>query len=221
MAGRVADLFDQYLVYRPQWLESWQRGERIDGLAEAQQWQAPLWARLVEYTQELGQPEWHRANLYSRFIHALEQAKTCPPGLPPRVFICGISALPPVYLEALQALGRHIDIHLMFTNPCRYYWGDIQDYALARLQSRKRRHYHRLVSRGCSASRMTRRACLTPKASSSSVTRCWPPRKLGRDHSICCRRWKGRKRSTPLSTSRPIPCCTPFSAICWSWKTMR
>lgn len=149
LAGRVADLFDQYLVYRPQWLESWQRGERIDGLAEPQQWQAPLWARLVEYTQELGQPEWHRANLYSRFIHALEQAKTCPPGLPPRVFICGISALPPVYLEALQALGRHIDIHLMFTNPCRYYWGDIQDYAfLARLQSRKRRHYHQAREQG-------------------------------------------------------------------------
>jgi len=51
LAGRVADLFDQYLVYRPQWLESWQCGERIDGLAEAQQWQAPLWARLVEYTR--------------------------------------------------------------------------------------------------------------------------------------------------------------------------
>ncbi len=149
LAGRVADLFDQYLVYRPQWLESWQRGERIDGLAEAQQWQAPLWARLVEYTRELGQPEWHRANLYSRFINALDNAEHCPPGLPPRVFICGISALPPVYLEALQALGRHIDIHLMFTNPCRYYWGDIQDYAfLARLQSRKRRHYHQAREQG-------------------------------------------------------------------------
>lgn len=94
LAGRVADLFDQYLVYRPQWLESWQQGEPVDGLAEAQQWQAPLWARLVEYTQELGQPEWHRANLYRRFISALEKAETPPAGLPPRVFICGISALP-------------------------------------------------------------------------------------------------------------------------------
>lgn len=143
LAGRLADLFDQYLVYRPKWLESWQRGERIDRLAEAQQWQAPLWARLVEYTRELGQPEWHRANLYSRFISTLNNAKHCPVGLPQRVFIFGISALPPAYLDALQALGHHIDIHLMFTNPCRYYWGDIQDYAfLARLQSRKRRHYH-------------------------------------------------------------------------------
>lgn len=143
LAGRVADLFDQYLVFRPNWLESWQRGEHIDGLAEAQQWQAPLWARLVEYTRELGQPEWHCANLCSRFISTLDNAENSPPGLPQRVFICGISALPPAYLNALQALGRHIDIHLMFTNPCRYYWSDIQDYAfLSRLQSRKRRHYY-------------------------------------------------------------------------------
>ncbi|MGC6633392.1 exodeoxyribonuclease V subunit gamma, partial [Escherichia coli] len=78
---------------------------------------------LVEYTEEMGQPRWHRANLYQRFIQTLESASECPQGLPSRVFICGISALPPVYLQALQALGKHIDIHLLFTNPCRYYWG--------------------------------------------------------------------------------------------------
>ncbi|VTR40184.1 Exodeoxyribonuclease V gamma chain [Serratia fonticola] len=41
LAGRVADLFDQYLVYRPQWLESWQRGEAVEGLAEAQKLAGP------------------------------------------------------------------------------------------------------------------------------------------------------------------------------------
>jgi exodeoxyribonuclease V gamma subunit len=142
LASRVADLYDQYLVYRPEWLNSWQQGKIIDGLGEAQLWQAPLWAALVEYTRELGQPEWHRANLYARFIQKLENSESPPPGLPDRVFICGISALPPVYLQALQALGKHIDIHLLFTNPCRQYWGDIQDYAfLAKLQSRRRRHH--------------------------------------------------------------------------------
>ncbi|MBD8167927.1 exodeoxyribonuclease V subunit gamma [Erwinia persicina] len=142
LASRVADLFDQYLVYRPHWLNSWEKGQLIDGLGEAQRWQAPLWAALVEYTHQLGQPEWHRANLYQRFISRLENSAERPASLPDRVFICGISALPPVYLQALQALGRHIDIHLLFTNPCRHYWGDIQDYAfLAKLQSRHRRHY--------------------------------------------------------------------------------
>lgn len=143
LAARVADLFDQYLVYRPEWLKTWQQGRLVEEDLDASQlWQAPLWRSLCEYTEMLQQPEWHRANLYERFIHALNNAGTCPEGLPKRVFICGISALPPVYLQALQALGQHIDIHLMFTNPCRYYWGDIQNYAfLARLQSRKRRHY--------------------------------------------------------------------------------
>jgi exodeoxyribonuclease V gamma subunit len=141
-AARLADLFDQYLVYRPDWLESWQQGDKVAGLGDAQDWQAPLWRELVAFTDQAGQSPWHRANLYQRFIKTLEQAQHCPPGLPQRVFICGISALPPTYLQALQALSRHIDIHLLFTNPCRYYWGDIRDHAfLAKLQNRTRSHY--------------------------------------------------------------------------------
>lgn len=141
LSSKAADLFDQYLVYRPDWLAQWETEHLVEGLGEAQAWQAPLWKALVEYTDELGQPRWHRANLYQRFIETLESATTCPPGLPSRVFICGISALPPVYLQALQALGKHIEIHLLFTNPCRYYWGDIKDPAyLAKLLTRQRRH---------------------------------------------------------------------------------
>lgn len=143
LAAKVADLFDQYLVYRADWLSEWEKGQQLDGLGEAQCWQAPLWAELVKYTRHLGQPEWHRANLYSRFISRLEQSSARPPGLPDRVFIFGISALPPVYLQALQALGKHIDIHLLFTNPCRYYWGDVQDYSfMAKPHHRRRRHFH-------------------------------------------------------------------------------
>ncbi|XPE48401.1 hypothetical protein ACNKHL_17150 [Shigella flexneri] len=37
----------------------------VEGAGEAQAWQAPLWKALVEYTHELGQPRWHRANLIS------------------------------------------------------------------------------------------------------------------------------------------------------------
>ncbi|MCT4708464.1 exodeoxyribonuclease V subunit gamma [Enterobacteriaceae bacterium H16N7] len=143
LASRIADLYDQYLVYRPGWLSKWERGELVDNAGEAQLWQAPLWAALVAHTRELEQPEWHRANLYQRFISQLESSDECPPGLPPRVFICGISALPPIYLQALQALGKHIEVHLLFTNPCRYYWGDIKDPSyLARLIARRRRSHY-------------------------------------------------------------------------------
>lgn len=142
LASRVADLYDQYLVYRPEWLTRWEADQLVDGIDDAQLWQAPLWKALVEHTAALGQPLWHRANLYQRFISALENSEQPPTGLPSRVFICGISALPPVYLQALQALGKHVDVYVLFTNPCRYYWGDIKDPAfLAKLMARQRRHH--------------------------------------------------------------------------------
>lgn len=140
LASRTADLYDQYLVYRAEWLIRWEAGELVDGLPEAQIWQAPLWKALVEHTGKLGQPKWHRANLYDRFISILENSAERPTRLPSRVFICGISALPPVYLNALKALGKHTDIHILFTNPCRHYWGDIQDPRwLSRLVTRQRK----------------------------------------------------------------------------------
>lgn len=126
LSVRIADLFDQYLVYRPDWLMAWENHRTVSGLGPDQPWQAALWRMLVAYTRELGQAEWHRANLYQHFMTTLQNTRHCPPGLPKRVFILGVSALPPFYLQTLQALGQHIDIHLLFTNPCRFYWGDIQ-----------------------------------------------------------------------------------------------
>lgn len=145
LSAKVADLFDQYLVYRPDWLTAWQKGEMLEGLGADQAWQAPLWKNLVDGIADQELPHWHRANLHRSFIDALAtQPKGSFANLPQRVFICGIAALPPAYLDAFQALGQHMDVHLMFTNPCRYYWGDIQDYGtLAKLQARRRKHYQK------------------------------------------------------------------------------
>ena len=96
LSGRIADLFDQYLVYRPDWLTAWENNELIDGLSQNQSWQKCLWQDLQTLTRSLGQPEWHRANLYQRFIDVLNEGdREVVSNLPPRLFICGISALPP------------------------------------------------------------------------------------------------------------------------------
>jgi exonuclease V gamma subunit len=52
LASRTADLYDQYLVYRSDWLIRWEAGELVEGLPEAQIWQAPLWKALVEHTED-------------------------------------------------------------------------------------------------------------------------------------------------------------------------
>lgn len=126
LCWRVADLYDQYQIYRPHWLSRWQSGEHIAGLSDDQQWQSLLWQTFMHDCIHFQHPQWNRASLYQQFIRQLEQT-TCPQGLPSRIFVCGISSLPPVYLQALQALGHHCDVHLMVMNPCRHYWADIRD----------------------------------------------------------------------------------------------
>lgn len=146
LCQKVADLFDQYLVYRPDWIARWEEGEGLVGTGSqdlagvsGQDWQPELWRELVARTLALSPSGYHRANLYEEFIHELQRTRDLPRKLPQRVFVFGISALPPRYVEALLALGSRpeVEVHLFVTNPCRYYWGDLLDRkTLARLENK-------------------------------------------------------------------------------------
>lgn len=127
LALEIAELYDKYLVYRPDWLNSWEQGKIIEKLGESQKWQAPLWQKIITHTKENGQSLWHRASLYQKFIQILESFTARPEGLPDRVFVFGSSMLSYYCLQALRALGRYTDIHILLINPCRHYWEDIQD----------------------------------------------------------------------------------------------
>ncbi len=133
LAGKIADIFDQYLVYRPEWIESWEQG--LNSHAEGQLWQPILWRALVQRTEEFGQSHWHRANMHHSFVQALN--KTQQGKLPERLFVFGISAMPPHFVDTLKSLAQQTDVHLMVCNPCQYYWGDEKDPKyLARLSAR-------------------------------------------------------------------------------------
>ncbi len=109
LAARLADLFEQYLIYRPDWIMAWDNGD-------TPHWQAWLWRRLVAE-----QPD-HPLRLYRRAVDRLGEAD----GLPERISLFGLNALPPMWLDFLGALGRHAQIHLFHLNPCVEYWGDIR-----------------------------------------------------------------------------------------------
>jgi exodeoxyribonuclease V gamma subunit len=141
LAEKIADIFDGYLVYRPDWIESWESGTLV-GSETLHPWQPILWQCLYRDTIASGQSYHHRANLYQQLIERLCRSDATPTSLPKRVFIFGISALPPRYIDALKALSEHIDIHLMLTNPCQYYWGEIRDRKyLTRIDNLRRKPY--------------------------------------------------------------------------------
>jgi exodeoxyribonuclease V gamma subunit len=138
LAERLADLFDQYQVYRADWLDAWANGDDVlitargetRPLEDHQRWQPALWRILredVANTQGDAGLNSSRAQVHRRFLKATEQldGQACPPGLPRRLIIFGISSLPQQTLEALAALSRCCQVVLCVHNPCQYYWADI------------------------------------------------------------------------------------------------
>lgn len=114
--SRLADLFDQYIVFRPDLLKGWEQGE-----SDADEpWQAVLWREL---TRQVALP--HRGGVLEEFLR-IAQTSTFPADrLPRRIAIFGIPTLPPMHLAVFQALARHLEVNLFLLNPSREYWGDI------------------------------------------------------------------------------------------------
>ena len=131
LSDALADLFDAYQNYRPEWIATWEKGGQINdetckhaSFSDIESWQADLWCSL--YSESDLENRNHRAILLAKL---LERLKHCPAELqthlPERVFIFGLSALPPQWLPILAALSHYCDVHFMTQNPCQYYWGDV------------------------------------------------------------------------------------------------
>lgn len=122
LAGKLADLFEQYLLFRPDWLEEWQQQP------SSCHWQGLLWNLLL--ADEPRQP----LLLQRQALARLEQlAATAPERLPSQVVIFAINAMAPPTLQFFEALAALVPVHLFHLNPCVEFWGDqLSDRARAR-----------------------------------------------------------------------------------------
>ncbi|HLU00430.1 MAG TPA: exodeoxyribonuclease V subunit gamma [Burkholderiaceae bacterium] len=146
LAQRLADLFDQYQVYRADWLADWAMGkDQLRGRGEPrpldpdQCWQAALWRDILADVGEQA-ADAGRAGVHERFIRVLrewpEQAER--PDLPRRIVVFGLSSLPRQSLEALIEVARWVQVLVCVHNPCEYHWADIVE---GRALLRNARHH--------------------------------------------------------------------------------
>lgn len=149
LCRRVADLFDQYQIYRSDWLNAWEQRKDAPGLElrtipPDQRWQPALWRALVD---DLAPEERRltRAQLHQR---VLERLKTSPQGSLPvarRVLLLGLTHMPRTMLEFLVALSRHSQIVLAVPDPSRFHWVDATGNALLAAWGQQNRDYVRLL----------------------------------------------------------------------------
>ncbi|WP_046112047.1 exodeoxyribonuclease V subunit gamma [Aquincola tertiaricarbonis] len=130
LARRSAGLLEQYITYRPQWLQAWLAHEPAPlGTAEPaaradEAWQAALWRRIAAELQLKDDPA-------RRLIDVLEQPggveRAREAGLPASAHVFALPAMPPMYIRLLQALGRCMALQVYVLNPCREYWFEVID----------------------------------------------------------------------------------------------
>jgi exodeoxyribonuclease V gamma subunit len=125
LADRLAGLYSQYLVYRPDWLAAWEHGRLAatpahgDAVRRSTEDRllAPLWRHL---RQLLGA---HRADVVGQLIADLSKRPS--PDTHDALHVFGTSHLAPLELDVLRAYARHHLVAFYVPDPCRYYWGGL------------------------------------------------------------------------------------------------
>lgn len=117
LADRLARLYTQYLVYRPDWLAAWERGR--DELPEPT-FMAPLWRVL---RTDIGIP--HRGEKVQALVRHLTQGAPRQRSDEP-LHIFGISHLAPAELALLGAVARRRPVMLYVPDPCREFWAGLR-----------------------------------------------------------------------------------------------
>ena len=122
LAGQLADVLDQYLVYRPHWLEAWAANQEVVQLKNDSDaaWQAHIWRYLDDGKQNVP----HRVQLWRALMKHLEDEQFTRQ-LPERYFVFGIATIAPMYLKLLEQIAIHRDVFIFALNPSAKEWGDV------------------------------------------------------------------------------------------------
>lgn len=123
LAEKIADLFDQYQIYRQEFIAEWSALKKEN----APHWQAYLWASIIEAQQNRQEPlenigfvrDFILKNIATSDKHKeLAKYLSC-------VYLFGLSIFTKYHLEVFYKLSDYIDIQFYLINPSPYiYWGD-------------------------------------------------------------------------------------------------
>jgi len=126
LAQKIADVFDRYQFYRPDWIRRWSNvaNNALVSNEEYPSWQPLLWQALV---QKQDRP--HRVQLIDRFLEQLSKPELAPSvakHIPERVCCFALSSVPPLFMDVLEALSRFTNIFLFQHSPSDQYWADLR-----------------------------------------------------------------------------------------------
>lgn len=117
LARRLAGRFDEYRLYRPELLVTWEEHGAPAGASVHEAWQAALWRTVLGSERPA-----HFARWFLQTIERLETLPDAPTGLPARVSVFGVSTLPPLFIRLLRAVARFVPVRFYVLMPQQNGW---------------------------------------------------------------------------------------------------
>lgn len=136
LAEKVADLFDQYQVYRPDMIRKWNKGE-AKGF-EHEDWQMYLWIKARAVSEGILPDKTYIADAVDTLLQDPEKQQLLKEKIP-AVQFAGISVLTDFHMEFFSLIGKYIDLRFYILNPAPsiYWFEDKSEKQVAFLKKKK------------------------------------------------------------------------------------
>lgn len=139
MSGHIAQVFTNYVLYRPDWLVAWGNGVHLNihdqlikmdsatpewllqRYGDMEVWQQFLWQTL--FSEEFKQ----RQSIQENFWKILATQPARRKVLPTSLTVFTVLQLPPTEFYFLKQLAQYIDVQFLHYNPSQEYWADSVD----------------------------------------------------------------------------------------------
>lgn len=112
LSSQIADIFDQYQVYRPQMMNSWIDRKMVTKSAD-EGWQSILWRKLNEYWRAYNDTGTipTRSEAYGQLLKWIkDEDQSILQSLPDRVHVFGLSHVSEPFLNILEAIGSKKEV---------------------------------------------------------------------------------------------------------------
>ncbi|QFQ32263.1 exodeoxyribonuclease V subunit gamma [Buchnera aphidicola] len=109
----IQDLFQNYILYRPQWIQEWEKKEKIASKINSKKsWEEKLWNEIRNDNKKFNQSIDNFANLFYKFKSLIQKKKKIT--LPKRIFIIWSFSINPSYIKVFHEISIYTDVYFLY-----------------------------------------------------------------------------------------------------------
>ncbi len=125
LAAKLADIFDDYQIYRPLMLLDWANGKNHSAMNDpAALWQAELWQKIVKSENRCF--AYQSVKFLKSSSDPVVNNIAVTDILPARICLFGISAIPGLFMQVFEKISCVVDINLFTLCPSPQYFFDMK-----------------------------------------------------------------------------------------------